>query len=337
MLIAHFRIISIKYYRVVIIGCGEIGSRHLQGLSQINLDIEIIVIDPSFRALKLAQNRYEEMNKNYHVRSVRYHQNIQQLEGEFNLAIIATSADVRRRVIENLLNEVQIKYLIFEKVVFQSVLDFEFVINLLDNKKIKSWINCTRRMIPFFRALQNETIQSGPIRVSIDGCNFGLASNAIHMLDLFSFLTDDIDITVDATNLDGKIYQSKRENFIELGGELVAQTSRGDILKIYEEKGDENRLRLCFETEKKNIIINQLEGICIITEKNDVKQYIKQPFSIPYQSDLTATQVTQILNNGTSYLTPLKESYLIHKPMLNAFNMHLSSIFNKIVRVCPIT
>ena len=58
---------------------------------------------------------------------------------------------------------------------------------------------------------------------------------------------------------------------------------------------------------------------------------------MPYQSDLTAKQAEQIFDTGDSYLTSLEESYLLHKPMLAAFNLHLSSILNKQVTVCPIT
>ena len=75
-----------------IIGAGQLGSRHLQGLSIISQDVEIIVIDPNSDVLELAQKRYEEMPSNSHVRSVNYHQNIPELDGEVDLAIIATNA-----------------------------------------------------------------------------------------------------------------------------------------------------------------------------------------------------------------------------------------------------
>ena len=61
------------YFRLLIIGAGQLGSRHLQGLSKINNDIEIAVVDPNRDALELAHNRYEEMPSNSHIHSVDYH------------------------------------------------------------------------------------------------------------------------------------------------------------------------------------------------------------------------------------------------------------------------
>ena len=73
------------------------------------------------------------------------------------------------------------------------------------------------------------------------------------------------------------------------------------------------------------------------TLTTNVKETIKQPFNMPLQSELTAKLAEQILDCGHSDLTPLDESYLLHRPMLDAFNAHLSSILKEPVTVCPIT
>ena len=328
---------NIPYSRLLIIGAGQLGSRHLQGLSQMNKDVEIMVVDPNPNALEIAKNRYEEMRLNSHIRFINYYQNISRLDGEIDLAIIATTADVRRNVIEDLLNKIQVHYLILEKVVFQSIQDFESIMYFLNEKNVKTWVNCPRRMIPFFQDLREKGIRAESIRISVNGCTGGMASNTIHMLDLLAFLTGKKEITINETDFDKKIYKSKRSNFVELSGRLVAQTSRGDILDILDNREASIHLIMCFETDKQKIEINQLEGICKISKKDSVKQPIEQPFHMPMQTELTAKLVEQILETGNSYLTSLKESYLLHKPMLNVFNKHLSFMLKKKVTVCPIT
>ena len=67
------------------------------------------------------------------------------------------------------------------------------------------------------------------------------------------------------------------------------------------------------------------------------KPKVSNPFQMPLQSELTNIQVDEILGSGFSHLTKLDESYLLHKPMLNAFNSHLSVINNMQNLICPVT
>ena len=109
--------------RILLIGAGQLGSRYLQGLSSIDRTSAIFVVDPNLDALSLARQRFEQMPAASHVQSVMYHQDLAELDGEFDLAIIATNADVRKNVVDSLLTSNNIKYLILEKVVFQSIDD----------------------------------------------------------------------------------------------------------------------------------------------------------------------------------------------------------------------
>ena len=45
---------------IVIIGAGGIGSRHLQSLSNIKIPLQIFVVDPILKALKIAKKMLEE-------------------------------------------------------------------------------------------------------------------------------------------------------------------------------------------------------------------------------------------------------------------------------------
>ena len=120
-------------------GVGQLGSRYLQGLAQINKDVRVSLVDPNPSALDLARKRYEEMPSNSHILSVNYHQDTTGMKGRVDLAIIATNSDVRLQVIENLLDKFEVNYLILEKVVFQSVEDFEYIMPILKRRKIRKY------------------------------------------------------------------------------------------------------------------------------------------------------------------------------------------------------
>ena len=323
-------------YRILLVGAGQLGSRYLQGLSKTSKNFQILVVDPNPDALSLARRRFDQMPVNPNVQSVMCHQDITELKGEFDLAIIATNADVRKKVVESLLSSNKIKYLILEKVVFQSTHDFEKIIQLLTSNKINAWVNCPRRIVPFFRKLRREISKQYIIRMIIRGSNWGLASNTIHMLDLLSFLSDQLEFLFDISQLDNRLYDSKRTGFIELGGKLVAESSRGDRVELYDDKKKKDPLKFIIEYNGKQLDIDQKMGI-VRTSLKDGSWSDESEFTMPMQSEITDGVVRQILENATSYLTPLEESFILHRPMLKAFNQHLSNVLQKPVAVCPIT
>ena len=112
---------------VIIIGAGNLGSRHLQALALINKLINIDVIDPSEQALKVAKERFEQISVNKDLNNIRFLSNMNNLREFIDVAIIATSSNIRKEVVEQLLKNRKIKYLILEKVVFQSYDDFCYI------------------------------------------------------------------------------------------------------------------------------------------------------------------------------------------------------------------
>ena len=323
--------------RIAIIGVGQLGSRYLQGLTKVNQAIDIAVVDPNLCALESARKRFVEMPENPLIQSVAYFDSLEKLNEPVELGIISTTADVRRDVIEKLLDSSQVRYLILEKVVFQSVVDFEAVIPLLKKKGIQSWVNCPRRMFPFFRELKARTINAPQVSLTVEGSHWGLACNAIHMLDLLAFLTGQTKFEIDAANLDRQVYTTKRKGFIELGGELCATSQRGDTLTLIDRRDHGKKLKMSIWFDGMVIEADQMDGRACEYPNGRREEAISKAFSTPLQSALTSIQVEQILQSGNSQLSSLDESYLLHKPLLEAFNHHLSDITNQQNLVCLIT
>ena len=97
---------------IVLVGCGGIGSRHLQGLSQIKREVNISVVDPSNESIKIAQSRYNEMPKNQFIKSINFYESLEKINFDIDLAIIATNSDERKGIIIELFSRANVKYLI---------------------------------------------------------------------------------------------------------------------------------------------------------------------------------------------------------------------------------
>ena len=331
-----------RWPHIAVIGAGEVGSRHLQGLSGINRPVEISVIDPNQGSIDVAKRRFNEQSSNQFERKVYYKKSLTELDSQVDIVIIATNADVRRKVVEQLMEQVPVKYLILEKVAFQSIESFEFVIQLLNKHKAKAWVNCVRRMYPFYIKLREELRKEERIYIDMDlgpssGGESGLACNTIHILDLFSYLTREKTIALDVSGLDNKIYPTRRVNYVEFSGCLLATTARGDHLRIIHERGVDRPSIHTISSEHCRYIIFQLMGMLYRQDAKSEWKIKEQQFVMPLQSELTSHIVQQILDSGESNLCALEESYMLHRPMLMGFNSHLQGITGREYSDCPIT
>jgi predicted dehydrogenase len=323
---------------VAIIGAGGIGSRHLQSLSKIKIPLKIFVVDPIFKALKIAKKMLDENTPPVNITiNISYVNNIKSIPNKIDIAIIATNADVRKIVFTNLVQQTKVQYVIFEKVAFQSVKEFQEVINILDDLGINSWVNCTRRMFPFYKKLKGIFAVENKVEIHYSGSNWGLGCNAIHFLDLFAYLTGQIQLTIDFSGLNKNIYPAKRNDVVEFGGTLKAKTQRNDILSITDYKNSCKNSNEILTSKNFHYHIIHSEGIVIFKSKDCGWVKSNSNFSMPYQSELTHILVMDILNNGVCDLTPIYESFEIHKSMLGAFNKHLKSVTGKKYLKTPVT
>jgi hypothetical protein len=267
---------------------------------------------------------------------VSYQSSVEKIDDRLDLAIIATNSDVRRVVIERLLAQTQVKSLLLEKVVFQSVKDFEAMIPRLEESNVKAWVNFPRRLVPLFKDLRDQARNTGPINIELRGRDWGLGSNTIHILDLLVFLSGQEGLTVDVEQLEPKIYEAKRNGFIELAGIVRATTSRGDKVKLIDNRLCSEDLKLIIEFGKQKITINPFSKSMTIYS-DEPAEVTDKPFSLPFQSEVTAPLVDQILTCGSCGLTTLRDSLLTHRPMLEGFTRHLNKVLDKPVERVPIT
>lgn len=322
---------------IAIIGAGQIGSRHLQALSQLNRLTNIQIVDPDYRSLESARERFLQVQKNKNIQKVEYFKNIVDLSNNLELVIIATTSDVRREVIEKLLLQKKVRYVILEKVLFQKIEDFAIVNNLLIRNNVKAWVNCSRRIVQFYKQLKSNFKEVKRVDYRVSSSNLGIGCNSIHFLDLFAFLTGQTNFVLFSDQLDSNIIMSKRTGFLEFTGTLYGTSSRGSNIAITSYLKGEAPLIISINSEVISCLIREGEGKAWISEKTNNWTWEEISFTIPYQSQLTNLVVQDILNAGECDLTKYEESWNIHIPLLKSLIFYLQKQKMEEIDLCPIT
>ena len=191
------------YFNILIIGFGNIGFRYLQALQElkyysINLTI-VSTKDPNLENIKY-----------------NFYKNVKEIDStklnHFDIVIISTCSDVRYRIINELLDNDNIKninYLILEKITFSNINEYnEF--NKLDKKKINNiFINSFWK---YDLNIDELSIFRNPM-INIKSNNkFGICCNLIHILIYLDELVKIENINIEKY----EIIQSKRNNYNEL-------------------------------------------------------------------------------------------------------------------------
>lgn len=328
---------DVRVKRVLILGAGNIGSRHLQALGRSRIPLEITVIDPSAQALEISRQRFDEVVKHGSAHKPRYCLNLNDVSAEFDVGIVATNSDIRRRIVEELLDMKKVKYLMLEKVAFQSANDFERVMKLLKAKHVKAWVNFPRRVIPFYKELKKLIKPHEQVFYTVQGGDWGLACNALHFIDVLSFLTEETDYEVSCDSLDRKIKESKRKGFVEFTGSLHCHFHNGSELSLVSQNNSVCPPLITILTTSLLSVVKEEKGVAKMSKEEKNWEWEEVNFKWPYQSELTHKIVEEIIATGNCGLTPIEESYLIHKPLLVSFTNYLEKITGKKYSICPIT
>ena len=210
--------------KILLVGCGNAGSRHLQSLLKLKIDCKICIIEKSNNSIILAKKRCNEVQKNNFKKSIYFFENVSFIQDEtnFDFCIIATNSDQRLIVINQVVNKFDIKYMILEKFLFQGLNDYKIASDLLKKYNIKTWVNCLRREIPSWHTIKEiiQNFRSDYYTVKFYNADWSICSNSIHCLDLFSWLFESKIKNLNNSQIKKEVFYSKRKGFIEFYGIL---------------------------------------------------------------------------------------------------------------------
>lgn len=322
---------------VLIIGAGQLGSRHLQGVLKVEGHLIVTVLDPSEDSLNVAKTRALEVT---HQHKLSFVQTWETLPNEFEIVIVATGANVRPMIVKNLLSKIKVKFLILEKVLFQDLKSYEEIGNLIKEQKVSVWVNHPRRMNEGYQKIKQLIEQDkSQIQFSVAGGDWGLGCNGLHFIDLLSYLSGSEIDAIDTECLDNSVIESKRANHVEFTGTIKGTTNNRSFFTITSFSNILSPITIFIATAKKRWkieegVINQISLLEFVNGKAIQKE---ETVAMEFQSSLTTKLIDSLLESGNCELPTYQQSIASHIPFIKSFLAKYNQLTGLNTSSCPIT
>ncbi|MCK9403272.1 MAG: Gfo/Idh/MocA family oxidoreductase [Chitinophagaceae bacterium] len=327
----------------LIIGAGQLGSRHLQGVLKCKVKQTVYVLDSSELSLANCKLRESEVE---HDHDVVFTNDWGFIPHEINIVIISTSSNVRYPVLKQLLAHASVENIILEKVLFQSLNEYEYVNELVSiNSPCQFWVNHPRRESSFYNNLKSRINGLTSIdSVFVFGEDWGLGCNSLHFIDTISFLINSDLSMMEANLVDRGILNSKRAGYVEFTGSVNGKFKNGTFINLIstrQEKGIPNTFKKIYiniSTGFENIVIRESVNSCaFFCSKEEDNSVEIVPFNLKFQNELTADLTTSLFSTNYCGLPKYAEAYTNHKLFVGALLREYNLINNTTVTHLPIT
>ena len=328
-----------KIFKILIVGCGELGSRHLQAVCNLPQVKEVMVVDLNSSSLELGKKRLQDITDVSPETSFRWLTSLNEVQSDVDLCIVATLARGRCHLIEEIAQKVNVKKFLVEKIVSQSVLEYENLLRFVESKNLSVWVNCNTRGFDIHRHIKKKIQPGESIIFKSIGGNHGLANNGIHTSDLFLFYDGSEMIESVAQAIDPVLHPSKRgKDYFDLSGTIQGRTKKGNHFSLSFARDHVASEHISIVTKSYRCVVDHLMRWACENEGENAKAW--KP--IPFEGDIFVSQTTKrfatdILTKGSCKLPTLRECYPAHQFILESLLPHFNQFLKKTDDVCPVT
>ena len=310
------------------------GSRHLQGIVKLSESMNIDIVEPNTEAREIAKSRLDEISFDKNKHKLVWHKSVNELTKESDLVLVATKAAGRVDLITQLLELGHSRFFI-EKMVCQSSEEYDLLLKKMKSFDAKGWINTPRRCYEPYESIRKHINNSEIIHFSVSAGNMGLGTNAIHFIDLFSWLINDYKIRLSGEFLLNKTFTNKRgKDLLEFAGTIIGHAKNESVLSLTFLPYANLPLILNIVGKDNHIIIDETNARVFVVKGTNG---LELKFRSEYQSNLTTEIVRDILEKDNCIFPTLDDSYFIHSELFRIFNTHIKKTLNEDKRLCPIT
>ena len=328
-------------YRILIIGCGDLGSRHLQAVARLPGVTEIEVVDPRPEALDLGRKRLTELEDIPRTASIRWFSKLEDATKGGDLCIISTQARGRCQIMRDAAESHGYSLFILEKLVAQSVQEIEDLAGFTETMGLSAWVNCQTRTFPFHQRMKSLLDPQEPMVFSAVGCQQMLATNGIHVADLFAFYDGCrwIEGTQTGNRIDTMLHASKRgDDLFDLTGTLRGYTEKGSTLTISYMPGHSRWEHISVATARHRWIVDHTERWSCESSAESAWAWRMAPFDGNLLVSHTTTGfAADILASRQCGLPSLKESLVAHRFILGQCLPQFCHLLGRQTDVCPVT
>ena len=305
-------------YNVLLIGCGNIGFRHLQAYINMNLPINITIVEINENSIK----RINKYIKNFGHIKVQIFKNIENIKNiYFDICTVATCSKERLTLINTLINNNNIKYIsniVLEKITFQNIKQFKEYETL-----IKKYKNCKTYISTHWLQIYDNKylINFKNPQIEIKGGKWNLLCNGIHFIIFVLHFYNTFTLKVDSNY---EIIDSKRNSYKELFGKLY-----NNNIKMSSQNNDEYK-SIIIQEEKHRLVIIENKIIYFKYYYNDI---LIDEFTKPFlhTSSFFETEYQNLLLCKNNKLCNYQKGFQAHEILFNC----IKSIFKN--ELIPIT
>ncbi|MDO8505595.1 MAG: hypothetical protein Q7S48_03390 [bacterium] len=323
--------------KILLIGCGQLGSRHLQAVATLREVGEIHVVDPRPESLELARARLREVSDTNPAIVFQWHTEPMACCAGGDLCIVATQAKDRPVLIKRIAARFSYKKFLIEKIVSQSIGEYQDLMEYVKINSLLVWVHCQTRTYGIHRYVKSCLDPVEPITFTEIGGNFGLACNGIHYADLFLFYDGGHAIHGAGAKIDPVLHSSKRGSEVfDLSGSLYGFSDKGSHFILSYAPQHRNSDVVTVSSSKGKFIID------IIAQSGFEWKEDTGWKPIPImESDLVSYTskriVADILSGRESGLPTLEECFPAHRYILSELLPHFNLLLGTSNTYCPVT
>jgi predicted dehydrogenase len=322
--------------KLIIIGWGELGSRFLQAAAQIQLVGAIDIVEPSEQAREIAMQRLKQVLEPESLLKVQWLIDISEVKSNYDLCVIATQANGREYIFEQLA-QLGIKNVLTEKIVCQSERAYLKMLHIAETNKINVWVNCKTRSYPIWQYVKGKLNQGERVLYHSIGGNHGLCTNGIHSLDLFVFLSDSEKLVDAGSQIDAQVYVTKRNKY-DISGSLNCKGVNNSICVIDYSESSQSSILEIVTTDKYRWVIDHATRQAYEGSINN--KWVMEP--ILFEGDLSVSAmskgfISDILAYNNCSLPNIRQTYTAHQYLFQVSLPIFNNFLKKDDDICPCT
>jgi predicted dehydrogenase len=325
--------------RILLVGCGQLGSRHLQAVASLPEVYEIQVVDPNAGSLALGQTRLKEVPDLNREIKFSWLPGLEKASHGGDLCILPTQARGRGELIKKIAKELGYKRFLVEKIVTQSMREYYDLMGFSKEQDLSIWVDCQTRTYEIHRRIKAQLDPQEPIVFGDFGGNHGLACNGIHYADLFLFYDNAKKIKSAGSRIDPILHKTKRgKDIFDLSGTLLGGSDKGSTCIISYSARHLSPDYVSIQTSRGKYIVDHIRQVAFESLAAEDWQWkpieLKENYRI---SHLSKGFVSKILNDQDPLLPTLEECRASHEYILGELLPHFNRLLKVEQGICPVT
>jgi len=308
-----------KMLKIMIIGTGSIGKRHLQSVSNLNMAFELFCHDKFQKSIDSTKKFIDENKLNF--KGLYMTTNLSSILPKIDnntIIIVSTTADARLDILSKVIS-LKPKAIISEKPLSQTEKVIKNILSLSKANKVPIYCNFSNHTYPGYQELLSKIKNRSKFTFNINfERSVGFACNGIHYLETVSWFLNMKKYEILDSQLIS-VFDSKRKGFQDMEGSMtfVVNDKYPCTINI---SGKESTNSIQISTEKELITVFEMEQKIVIIDKN--QKVAKKQFPILYTSQITEKIVNDIVNNQKPMLPLAEETFLAHLLLFDFMKRH---------------